>query len=98
MEVVGRLKSDHSTTKRLCLLSAMNVVKSLVKSVVRDVDVDVVEDVAIEGAGVLLETWAESILTPSLELCFAGSANDTKWRDFASSVTRRDTVSSSARS
>jgi hypothetical protein len=62
----------------------------LVEVVIAGVDVEAVAD--------LLQTLAELTLTPSYEFYLFKSARDTISRDFASNATRRDTVSSNARS
>jgi hypothetical protein len=100
LEAVNCLKGAHwRITERLYLLSALHVVKNLVVNVVRDLAVDVVEDVAIkEAAGGFLKALAELISTSLPELRLHIGANDAERRGFASRVTRKDTVFSSARS
>jgi hypothetical protein len=57
-----------------------------------------VVEVDVEAVADLLQALAELISTPSLELSPLSSVSGTMRRDFASSATRRDTVSSHARS
>jgi hypothetical protein len=75
------------------------LVRDLVVNVVRGLIVDVVEDAATEeSAGGLIEILPKLIAMPLHVLCPLRRVSDTKKRDFASSVTTRDTVSSGARS
>jgi hypothetical protein len=65
----------------------------------RDIVADVVVVMAIEEAeDGLLQTLTELTSMPSIELLLLKSGSNTKRMDFTSSATRRDTVSSNARS
>jgi hypothetical protein len=68
IEVVDRFRRDPLTTQKWQLLRVKNPVKDMANNVVRDLIVAMVIVVAIEAACGLLETLAELILTPSLEL------------------------------
>jgi hypothetical protein len=63
---------------------------------VKKVLVEVVGVAIVEAEVDLLKTHAELISLSSLVLLLLRSVNDTKRRDFASSVTRMDIVSSRA--
>jgi hypothetical protein len=88
LEAVDLPDNALSRSQRSKATNASNVVKGM------DMGVAVAIREAEDG---LLETRAELISMPSLELLPFMSANDTKRRDFASSAIRRETMSFNAR-